>query len=89
MAACAHCSALLRRSASVIIAFLMKTKRWRLAHSHTFVKQRRDLITLRSVAAEQLQLFERTVFGADADLPLPEQPFPNFTPDQAPVRRPD
>lgn len=39
-----------RRSASVVIAYLMKTKRWRLAHCHTFVKERRDLISLRSGA---------------------------------------
>ncbi|KAI5081319.1 hypothetical protein GOP47_0004502 [Adiantum capillus-veneris] len=58
-----HCMSGQNRSPAVVIAYLMRYKKWRLAESYQWVKNRRPSINLSSAVGEQLQLYEANVFG--------------------------
>ena len=62
------------RSPSVIIAYLMRLRRWRLTQSYRWVKERHDVVNLQPVAAAQLSRNEFEVFGEEANVPLKEMP---------------
>ena len=67
------------RSPSVVIAYLMKAHRWRLAHCHAWLKERRPEVNLQPAAAQQLEAYELAVFGDEAltpPPPLPHNPLP-------------
>uniref|UniRef100_A0A1J3JLG3 Protein-tyrosine-phosphatase IBR5 n=1 Tax=Noccaea caerulescens TaxID=107243 RepID=A0A1J3JLG3_NOCCA len=58
-----HCMSGKSRSPAVVIAYLMKRKGWRLAESHQWVKQRRPTTDINQEFYQQLEEFERTIFG--------------------------
>ncbi|BBM98786.1 protein MpIBR5 [Marchantia polymorpha subsp. ruderalis] len=61
-----HCMSGQNRSPAVVIAYLMRHKRWRLPESYQWVKERRPSINLTSAIAQQLQEYEVEVFGNSA-----------------------
>ena len=63
-----------RRSPSVVLAYLMKTHRWRLAHCHAWLKERRPEVNLQPAAAQQLEAYELAVLGEEARSPPPPLP---------------
>jgi hypothetical protein len=82
-----YCMTGTSRSPSVVIAYLMRLRRWRLAQSYRWVKERRDVVNLQPVAAAQLSRNEFEVFGEEANVPqqaMPDQsgmtPLPQISP---------
>ncbi|KAL1560851.1 Protein-tyrosine-phosphatase ibr5 [Salvia divinorum] len=59
-----HCMSGKSRSPAIVIAYLMKSKGWRLAQSYQWVKERRPSVELNPAAYEQLQEFEQKVFSS-------------------------
>ncbi|XP_020090703.1 protein-tyrosine-phosphatase IBR5 [Ananas comosus] len=60
-----HCMSGKSRSAGIVIAFLMKSKGWRLAQSFQWVKERRPLVDLSSAVQQQLLQYEQRIFGSN------------------------
>ncbi|KAH7404043.1 hypothetical protein KP509_15G008000 [Ceratopteris richardii] len=58
-----HCMSGQNRSPAVVIAYLMRSKGWRLAESYQWVKARRPSINLTPAVGEQLHLYEAKIFG--------------------------
>ncbi|RVW13332.1 Protein-tyrosine-phosphatase IBR5 [Vitis vinifera] len=52
------------RSPAIVIAYLMKCKGWRFAQSYQWVKERRPSVELSQAVHEQLQEYERSIFGS-------------------------
>ncbi|MED6125149.1 protein-tyrosine-phosphatase [Stylosanthes scabra] len=52
------------RSPAIVIAYLMKSKGWRLAQSYQWVKERRPSVELIEAVYQQLQEFENKLFGS-------------------------
>lgn len=61
-----HCMSGQNRSPAIVIAYLMRHKGWRLSQSYQWVKDRRPSINLNSAVLQQLQDYEREIFGANA-----------------------
>ncbi|KAL1307893.1 hypothetical protein HN51_049787 [Arachis hypogaea] len=59
-----HCMSGKSRSPAIVIAYLMKSKGWRLAQSYQWVKERRPSVELTEVVFQQLQEFENKMFGS-------------------------
>ncbi|CAN8268523.1 unnamed protein product [Cochlearia groenlandica] len=59
-----HCMSGKSRSPAIVIAYLMKRKGWRLAESHQWVKQRRTATLITPEFYQQLEEFEKTIFGS-------------------------
>ncbi|XP_050208291.1 protein-tyrosine-phosphatase IBR5 [Mercurialis annua] len=62
-----HCMSGKNRSPAIIIAFLMKSRRWRLAQSYQWVKERRPYVELNQDVYQQLQEYEQNIFAGSAD----------------------
>ncbi|KAK1296988.1 Protein-tyrosine-phosphatase IBR5 [Acorus calamus] len=77
-----HCMSGKNRSPAIVIAFLMKSKGWKLAQSFQWVKDRRPEVELSSAAAvhQQLQEFEQKIFGSTEARPNVLFPPPNNSP---------
>ncbi|KAK1306733.1 Protein-tyrosine-phosphatase IBR5 [Acorus calamus] len=77
-----HCMSGKNRSPAIVIAFLMKSKGWKLAQSFQWVKDRRPEVELSSAAAvhQQLQEFEQKIFGSTEGRPNVLFPPPNNSP---------
>lgn len=60
-----YCMSGTTRSPSVVIAYLMRLRRWRLAESYRWVKERRDVVNLQPKAAAQLKAAEIAEFGEE------------------------
>ncbi|KAL9244304.1 hypothetical protein vseg_018092 [Gypsophila vaccaria] len=52
------------RSPAIVIAYLMKCKGWRFEQSYQWVKERRPTVELTQAVYEQLQQYEKSLFGA-------------------------
>ena len=63
-----------RRSPAVVLAYLIKAQRWRLAHCHAWLKERRPEVNLQPAAAQQLEAYELAVLGDEARTPPPPLP---------------
>ncbi|EEF33426.1 protein-tyrosine-phosphatase IBR5 [Ricinus communis] len=79
-----HCMSGKNRSPAIVIAYLMKSKGWRLAQSYQWVKERRPAVDLNQAVYQQLQEYEQKIFGsADCNnlaLPvLPPAGVPSFS----------
>lgn len=61
-----HCMSGKNRSPAIVIAYLMRYKKWRLPESYQWVKDRRPSINLNSAVLKQLQDYEKEVFGENA-----------------------
>lgn len=55
------------KAPSAVIAYLMRSRGWRLADAYRWVKDRREAVNLRPVAAAQLTRYEVSVFGDAAN----------------------
>ncbi|GAB2274959.1 Protein-tyrosine-phosphatase ibr5 [Dionaea muscipula] len=60
-----HCMSGKNRSPAIVIAYLMKSKGWRLAQSFQWVKERRPSVGLSQVVYQQLQEYEQQLFGSN------------------------
>ncbi|XP_074365542.1 protein-tyrosine-phosphatase IBR5-like isoform X2 [Apium graveolens] len=58
-----HCMSGKNRSPAVVVAYLMKSKGWRLGQSYQWVKERRPSVEINQALYQQLQDFERKIFG--------------------------
>ncbi|KAL9316172.1 hypothetical protein ACSQ67_017173 [Phaseolus vulgaris] len=72
-----HCMSGKSRSPAIVIAYLMKSKGWRLAQSYQWVKERRLSVELTQGVYQQLQEYEQKIYGPmDSGSSL----LPNFSP---------
>ncbi|GFQ00061.1 protein-tyrosine-phosphatase ibr5 [Phtheirospermum japonicum] len=51
------------RSPAIVMAFLMKSKGWKLAQCYQWVKERKPSAELNQAVYEQLQEYEQKIFG--------------------------
>ena len=56
-----------QQAPSAVIAYLMRSRGWRLVEAYRWVKSRREAVNLRPVAAAQLTRYEVAVFGHTAN----------------------
>ncbi|KAH6764731.1 indole-3-butyric acid response 5 [Perilla frutescens var. frutescens] len=86
-----HCMSGKSRSPAIVMAYLMKTKGWKLAQSYQWVKEHRPSVELNQVVYQQLQEFEHKIFGSteNSGTGMPSLSFgfsrPNDTPATPPV----
>ncbi|XP_027062395.1 protein-tyrosine-phosphatase IBR5-like [Coffea arabica] len=59
-----HCMSGKNRSPAIVIAYLMKSKGWRLAQSYQWVKERRASVDITQAVYQQLLEFEQKIFGS-------------------------
>ncbi|XP_075482306.1 protein-tyrosine-phosphatase IBR5-like isoform X1 [Primulina tabacum] len=59
-----HCMSGKNRSPAIVIAFLMKSKGWKLGQSYQWVKERRPSVELNQAMYQQLQEYELKIFGS-------------------------
>ncbi|GLT94129.1 hypothetical protein SLE2022_118870 [Rubroshorea leprosula] len=59
-----HCMSGKNRSPAIVMAYLMKSKRWRLLQSYQWVKERRSSVELSPAVYQQLQEYEEKIFGS-------------------------
>uniref|UniRef100_A0A5B6YU14 Protein-tyrosine-phosphatase n=1 Tax=Davidia involucrata TaxID=16924 RepID=A0A5B6YU14_DAVIN len=70
-----HCMSGKNRSPAVVIAYLMKSKGWRLAQSYQWVKERRPSVELTQAVYQQLQEYEQKIFNSiESNSPAPALP---------------
>lgn len=60
-----HCVQGISRSASVVIAYCMKSNEWSLKKSYDFVKSKRKIISPNVGFIKQLQQYEKLLFGTE------------------------
>ncbi|XVF71819.1 hypothetical protein PTKIN_Ptkin12aG0070100 [Pterospermum kingtungense] len=58
-----HCMSGKNRSPAIVMAYLMKSKGWRLPQSYQWVKERRSSVELNPAVYQQLQEYEQKLFG--------------------------
>ncbi|KAL4341649.1 hypothetical protein GQ457_08G015580 [Hibiscus cannabinus] len=58
-----HCMSGKNRSPAIVIAYLMKSKGWRLQPSYQWVKEHRSSVELTQAVYQQLQEYEQKLFG--------------------------
>ncbi|KAM7276525.1 hypothetical protein ACFE04_018391 [Oxalis oulophora] len=73
-----HCMSGKNRSPAIVIAYLMKTKRWRLQQSYQWVKERRPSVDITQAVSTQLQEYEQKIFGP-IDSGNPAMAVPSFS----------
>ncbi|KAI3969686.1 hypothetical protein MKX01_020247 [Papaver californicum] len=66
-----HCMSGKSRSPAIVIAYLMKCKGWRLAQSYQWVKERRPSVEISSGVHQELEAYERSIFGSFENNPVP------------------
>ncbi|KAL6140206.1 hypothetical protein ACLB2K_058506 [Fragaria x ananassa] len=59
-----HCMSGKNRSPAIVIAYLMKSRGWRLAQAYQWVKERRPAVELTEAVSQQLQEYEEKIFGS-------------------------
>lgn len=60
-----YCMSGKNRSPAIVIAFLMKSKGWRLPQSYQFVKDRRPCVELTQAIYQQLEEYGQKLFGSN------------------------
>ncbi|CAL0317604.1 unnamed protein product [Lupinus luteus] len=60
-----HCMSGKNRSPAIVIAYMMKSKGWRLAQCYQWVKERRPTVELTEGVYQQLQELENKIFGSN------------------------
>ncbi|KAL6909865.1 hypothetical protein ACP4OV_001524 [Aristida adscensionis] len=77
-----HCMSGKSRSAAFVIAFLMKSRGWRLAQCFQWVKERRPQVQLSEGAQQQLMEYEKKLYGSNVNMPAqsfaPTDSFPSL-----------
>ncbi|KAG8075767.1 hypothetical protein GUJ93_ZPchr0006g41166 [Zizania palustris] len=77
-----HCMSGKSRSPAFVIAFLMKTRGWRLAQCFQWVKERRPQVQLAEAAQQQLIEYEQKLFNSTVGMPtqsfVPTNSFPSL-----------
>uniref|UniRef100_A0A0E0A8P0 Tyrosine-protein phosphatase domain-containing protein n=1 Tax=Oryza glumipatula TaxID=40148 RepID=A0A0E0A8P0_9ORYZ len=77
-----HCMSGKSRSAAFVMAFLMKTRGWRLAQCFQWVKERRPQVQLADAAQRQLIEYEQKLFNSTVGIPAqafaPTDAFPSL-----------
>ncbi|KAB2073595.1 hypothetical protein ES319_A07G094100v1 [Gossypium barbadense] len=73
-----HCMSGKNKSPAIVIAYLMKSKGWRLQPSYQWVKERRSSVELSQDAYQQLQEYEQKLFGSCDNSNLAGAPSFNF-----------
>ncbi|KAG9141215.1 hypothetical protein Leryth_001703 [Lithospermum erythrorhizon] len=77
-----HCMLGKNRSPAIVIAYLMKSKGWRLAQSYQWVKERKPVVELSEVVYQQLQEYEQKLYGStnsNPGLPISPSGVPSFS----------
>ncbi|GAA0146823.1 protein phosphatase [Lithospermum erythrorhizon] len=77
-----HCMLGKNRSPAIVIAYLMKSKGWRLAQSYQWVKERKPVVELSEVVYQQLQEYEQKLYGStnsNPGLPITSSGVPSFS----------
>ncbi|KAG4192934.1 hypothetical protein ERO13_A07G188500v2 [Gossypium hirsutum] len=59
-----HCMSGKNRSPAIVVAFLMKSKGWRLPQSYQWVKERRPSVDISQAVYQQLQEYEQKLYGS-------------------------
>ncbi|KAH1129254.1 hypothetical protein J1N35_000632 [Gossypium stocksii] len=59
-----HCMSGKNRSPAIVVAFLMKSKGWRLPQSYEWVKERRPSVDISQAVSQQLQEYEQKLYGS-------------------------
>ncbi|PPR84633.1 hypothetical protein GOBAR_AA36077 [Gossypium barbadense] len=59
-----HCMSGKNRSPAIVIAYLMRSKGWRLPQSYQWVKEHRSSVELSEAVYQQLQEYEQKLFGS-------------------------
>ncbi|PIN09130.1 Dual specificity phosphatase [Handroanthus impetiginosus] len=59
-----HCMSGKNRSPAIVIAYLMKSKGWKLAQSYQWVKERRPSVEINQAVYQQLEEYEQKIFGS-------------------------
>ncbi|TYJ09819.1 hypothetical protein E1A91_A11G165500v1 [Gossypium mustelinum] len=59
-----HCMSGKNRSPAIVIAYLMRSKGWRLPQSYQWVKEHRSSVELSEAVYQQLQEYEHKLFGS-------------------------
>ncbi|GAB2285226.1 protein-tyrosine-phosphatase [Dionaea muscipula] len=62
-----HCMLGKNRSPAIVMAYLVKSKGWRLAQAFQWVKERRPSVELSQDIYQQLQEYEQKLFGSNKD----------------------
>ncbi|MBA0653223.1 hypothetical protein Goklo_020423 [Gossypium klotzschianum] len=77
-----HCMSGKNRSPAIVIAYLMRSKGWRLPQSYQWVKERRSSVELSQAVYQQLQEYEQKLFGSSESInpSLPAFPPPAGAP---------
>lgn len=65
-----HCMSGKSRSPAIVIAYLMKSKGWRLQQSYEWVKEKRPSIELTPGVNQQLHDYEQKIYGSAESSPL-------------------
>jgi len=63
-----HCRAGVSRSATIVVAYVMKSKGWTLKESLSFVKKQRAIISPNHGFLSQLVLYEKLLFNGSTSL---------------------
>ncbi|KAJ8749255.1 hypothetical protein K2173_018734 [Erythroxylum novogranatense] len=66
------------RSPAIVMAYLMKSKGWRLSQSYQWVKERRPSVDLTQAVYQLLQEYEQKIFGS-CDSGFPPSNMPSFS----------
>ncbi|KAL8511294.1 hypothetical protein ACS0TY_017920 [Phlomoides rotata] len=84
-----HCMSGKNRSPAIVMAFLMKSKGWKLAQSYQWVKEHRPSVELNQAVYQQLQEYEQMIFGSTEIMPgLPSFSFGFSKPNDPPMPTP-
>lgn len=79
-----HCMSGKSRSPAIVIAYLMKSKGWKLAQSYQWVKDRRPSVDLNQGVYQLVQEYEQKIFGSLENqpasvMPVFSSPVPSFS----------
>ncbi|XP_009616723.1 protein-tyrosine-phosphatase IBR5-like [Nicotiana tomentosiformis] len=79
-----HCMSGKSKSPAIVIAYLMKSRGWKLAQSYQWVKERRPSVELNQGVHQQLQEYEQKIFGPlenplASAVPVFSSPVPTFS----------
>ncbi|CAI9754453.1 unnamed protein product [Fraxinus pennsylvanica] len=75
-----HCMSGKNRSPAMVMAYLMKSKGWKLAQSYQWVKERRPSVELTQAVFQELKGYEQKIFGSTEN----SVSMPSFSPSSLP-----